>query len=53
MTSFIVQVAQGDVPYGTTTFNSLFAVAAVLFFVTLLMNMVAQRVVRRYRQVYQ
>ncbi len=53
MTSFIVRVAKGDVPHGTTTFHSLFAVAAMLFFMTLAMNIVAQAVLRRFRQVYQ
>jgi phosphate transport system permease protein len=53
MTSFIVRIAKGDVQWGTTDFNSLFAVAAMLFFMTLLMNIVAQRVLRKYRQVYQ
>lgn len=53
MTSFIVDVSLGDAPHGTTRFNSLFAVAAVLFFTTLTMNVLAQGVLRRYRQVYQ
>jgi phosphate transport system permease protein len=53
MTSFIVRIAKGDVQHGTTDFNSLFAVAATLFFITLLMNIVAQKVLKRYRQVYQ
>lgn len=53
MTSFIVRIAQGDVQHGSTDFNSLFAVAGVLFVMTLTMNIVAQWIVRRYRQVYQ
>lgn len=53
MTSFIVQMATGDVPHHETRFKSLFAVAAVLFFITLAMNLGAERVLRRYRQVYQ
>ncbi len=53
MTGFIAQVAQGDTPQGTTVFASLFAVAAVLFFMTLSMNLIAQKVLRRFRQVYQ
>lgn len=53
MTSFIVRIAQGDVPHGSTDFNSLFAVAGTLFLMTLLMNIVAQWVLGRYRQVYQ
>ncbi len=53
MTSFVVRVARGEVPHGTTTFNSLFAVAGLLFFLTLGMNILAQKVMKRYRQVYQ
>jgi phosphate transport system permease protein len=53
MTSFIVRIAKGDVQHGSTDFNSLFAVGALLFFMTLGMNFFAQRVLRRYRQVYQ
>jgi phosphate transport system permease protein len=53
MTSFIVRIAGGDVEHGTTDFNSLFAVAGLLFFMTLMMNVVAQRVMKRYRMVYQ
>src|SRR5262249_13494714 len=53
MTSFIVRIAKGDVPHGSTDFNSLFAVGALLFFITLGMNLLAQRVLRRYRQGFQ
>jgi phosphate transport system permease protein len=53
MTSFIVRIAKGDVEHGTTAFNSLFAVAGALFVMTLVMNVAARRVLRRYRQVYQ
>jgi phosphate transport system permease protein len=52
MTSFIVKMAKGDVQHGSTDFNSLFAVAGTLFCLTLGMNIVAQWVLRRYRQVY-
>jgi phosphate transport system permease protein len=53
MTSFIVRIAKGDVRVGSTDYNSLFAVAAVLFFMTLGMNVIAQKVLKRYRMVYQ
>ncbi len=53
MTSFIVRIAKGDVQHGTTDFNSLFAVACLLFFMTLFMNVLAQRIMKRYRMVYQ
>jgi phosphate transport system permease protein len=53
MTSFIVRAAGDDVPSDTTYFYSLFAVAGLLFCLTLGMNIVAQAFIRRYRQVYQ
>jgi phosphate transport system permease protein len=53
MTSFIVRIAQGDVQHGSTDYNSLFAVAGTLFVLTLSMNVVAQWILARYRQVYQ
>ncbi|HMP01667.1 MAG TPA: phosphate ABC transporter permease subunit PstC [Gemmatales bacterium] len=53
MTSFIVRAAQGDVPHGSTYFKSLFAVAGVLFVVTLTMNIFAQWILKRFRLVYQ
>ena len=53
VTTFIVRMAKGDVVVGSTDYNSLFAVACLLFFITLSMNVLAQRIIRRYRQVYQ
>ena len=53
MTAFIVHRARGEVDHFSTEFNSLFAVAGVLFFITLSMNIIAQQVLQRYRQVYQ
>jgi len=53
MTSFIATIAKGDVEHHSTDFNSLFAVGGALFFMTLGMNICAQWILRRYRQVYQ
>jgi len=53
MTSFIVRIAKGDVQHGSTDFNSLFAVAGVLFLMTLSMNMIGQWVLGRFREQYQ
>jgi phosphate transport system permease protein len=52
MTSFIVRIAKGEVVHGSTDYNSLFAVAGALFFMTLFMNVAARVLLRRYRQVY-
>ena len=48
MTAFIVQVSFGDTPQGTPVFRSLFAVGLLLFAVTLAMNLIATRIVRRF-----
>ena len=52
MTAYIVQVSLGDTPTGTPEYYSIFAVGGLLFLMTLFMNLISQRVVRRYRQEY-
>ena len=52
MTAFIVQVSMGDVPTGTLEFKTIFAVALSLFVITLVMNLLSQVFVRRFREVY-
>lgn len=53
MTAYIAQVAQGDVAHGTTEYRSIFAVGLTLFALTLLMNIVSNLVLARYREVYE
>ena len=53
MTAFIAGTAKGDVPTGSIGYETIFAVGTTLFAMTLLMNIVAIRFVRRYRQVYE
>lgn len=50
MTGYIVQAVGGEAPRGSLTYQSIFAVGAVLFIATLTLNALALRVVRRYRQ---
>lgn len=52
MTGFIAQTATGESTPGTVTFNSLYAVGLLLFVLTLLMNLVSIRLVRRFREAY-
>jgi phosphate transport system permease protein len=52
ITSYIATIATGDVMHNSTHFRSLFALALVLFCVTLAMNLLGVLVLRRYRQVY-
>ena len=51
MTAYIVQVSKGDVSRGDAQYMTIFAVGASLFVMTLAMNILAQRVVRKYRLV--
>ncbi len=53
MTSFIVNMMKGDTPVGTIEYQSLYAVALMLFLMTLTMNYVSQWILRRYREAYQ
>ncbi len=52
MTAYIVQTSKGDVDFGSVRYYSIFAVGVTLFVFTLAMNLVAQRLVRKFRQVY-
>ena len=53
MTAYIVQVSLGDAPAGTLEFKTIFAVALTLFCITLIMNLLSQWVVRRFREQYE
>ncbi len=53
MTAYIVQVSLGDTPVGTVEYQTIFAVAALLFTITLGMNVIAHRVLARFREVYE
>ena len=53
MTAYIVQVSLGDTPAGGVEYRTIFAVAALLFLITLAMNVVSHKVLRRYREVYE
>ena len=53
MTAFIVQVSQGDAPTGSIEFKTIFAVALLLFVITLVMNLLSQFVVSRFREEYE
>ncbi len=53
MTAYIVQVSLGDTPAGTIEYKTIFAVALLLFIITLLMNILANKVLKRFREVYE
>lgn len=52
MTGFIAQTAGGENPVGSVEYNALFAVGLLLFLITLVLNIVSIRIVRRFRQAY-
>jgi phosphate transport system permease protein len=49
MTTYIVQVSMGDTPAGTIEYRTVFAVGAALFVMTFAMNVISQRLSRRFR----
>ncbi|KAF0825639.1 phosphate ABC transporter permease subunit PstC [Cytobacillus firmus] len=52
MTAYIVEVTGGEAAAGTTLYYSLYAVAMTLFVFTLIMNLLAQYISRRFREEY-
>ncbi|MFO7193434.1 MAG: ABC transporter permease subunit, partial [Thermocrispum agreste] len=53
MTAYIGRTATGDIATGTITYKTIFAVGTLLFFMTLIMNLISIRLVRRFREVYE
>lgn len=53
MTGFIADASQGDQATGTIGYKTLFAVGSTLFFITLVVNAVSIRLVRRWREAYE
>lgn len=53
MAAFIANTARADISAGGVAYATIFAVGMTLFAMTFLLNLVAIRFVRRYRQVYE
>jgi phosphate transport system permease protein len=53
MTAFIGATGIGDVPTGSIEYKTIFAVGLTLFVITFFLNMIAIRLVRKYRDVYE
>jgi len=53
MTGYMVRISGGDLGYDTMDYNSIFAIGMLLFLITLVLNLVSRRIVRRYREVYE
>ena len=50
LTAFIAQASMGDNPFGTVSYYSLYAVAFLLFLLTLAMNIISQWIVKMHRE---
>jgi phosphate transport system permease protein len=53
MTAFVAATGIGDVPTGSIEYKTIFAVGLTLFCITLVMNLISIRLVRRFREVYE
>lgn len=51
MTGFMVNISLGDIQHGTIEYDTVFAIGALLFLMTLLMNMIAGVIVKKVREV--
>jgi phosphate transport system permease protein len=52
MTGHIARISGGDLSYESIDYTSIFAVGLMLFFLTMILNMISRWFVRRYREVY-
>ncbi len=53
MTGHIARISGGDLSYNSIDYNSLFAIALMLFLVTLVLNLISQWIVSRFRERYE
>jgi phosphate transport system permease protein len=53
ITAFIGATGNGDVPTGSIEYKTIFAVGLTLFVMTLAMNLISIRLVRKYREIYE
>jgi phosphate transport system permease protein len=53
MTAFIGATGNGDNPTGSIEYKTIFAVGLTLFVMTLVMNLISIRLVRKFREVYE
>ena len=52
LTAFIGATGNGDLPTGSIEYKTIFAVGLTLFAMTLVMNIISIRLVRKYREIY-
>ena len=49
----MVRISGGDLSYDSIDYNSIFAIGLLLFIVTFILNLISQRIVRHFREVYE
>ncbi|MBD1835293.1 phosphate ABC transporter permease subunit PstC [Cyanobacteria bacterium FACHB-472] len=50
MTAYMAQISGGDSPRGSLNYKTLYAVGAVLFLITLMLNIVSHQIASRYKE---
>ena len=53
MTGHIVRISGGDLSYESIDYTSIFAIALMLFLITLVLNVISRRIVLKYREDYE
>lgn len=53
ITSYIVQISMGDVPYGTLAYKTIFAAGITLFIFTFILNNISYWIKTRYQEQYE
>ncbi len=53
MTGYMVRISGGDLSYQSLDYKSIYAIGLVVFAVTLVLNIISQRIVARFREVYE
>ncbi len=53
ITGHIVRISGGDLSYDSIDYNSIFALGLLLFVITMALNIISQRIVRRFREMYE
>ena len=53
MTGYMVRISGGDLSYDSVDYQSIFAIGLVVFAMTMVLNILSQRIVRRFREAYE
>ena len=52
MTGHMVRISGGDLSYDSLDYDSIFAIGLMLFFMTLILNLISRWIIRRFREEY-